>query len=297
LLNDPALPATLLSARRRITVHAVRSDGVPDTNIALTEFGMDPDDQSPRLQTAFVDIEAAPTVAAALEIFEQAYHIDFVTYHLAQTIADVVDAPFVRTTYGDAWVSRYLLSGYVKVDPIVHQGFLRQLAFDWREVEIPVAAHGFLADARQHGLGANGFSIPIVDKSRRALFSLNSKATDDEWSDIVASDRVEWQALAFLIHKKAVFEAYGEHDPVPRLGQREIECLHWAALGNDAKGISTILGLSEHTTRSYLKSARLKLGCLTTTAASVRATQLRIINPYGNTLIRGCGSEGIPRIK
>lgn len=240
---------------------------------------------SPRLQKTFSEIQAAPTVAASLEIFQQAYRINFVTYHLAQTIADVVDAPFVRTTYSDAWVSRYLLNGYVKVDPIVQQGLLRQLPFDWREVEVPDAGRGFLADGLRYGLGANGFSIPIIDKSRRALFSLNSGATEGEWSAIVASDRGEWIEIAHLVHKKAAYEAYGDHDPVPHLGDREIECLHWAALGNDAKGISTILGLSEHTTRSYLKSARLKLGCLTTTAATVRATQLRIINPYGNTLI------------
>ncbi|KJF70250.1 LuxR family transcriptional regulator [Agrobacterium arsenijevicii] len=246
---------------------------------------MDVDSQSQHLRNTFSEIEAAPTVAVALEIFQSAYQIDFVTYHLAQTVADVIDTPFVRTTYSDAWVSRYLLSCYVKVDPIVRQGFLRQMPFDWSEVEISDAAHAFLEDAEKHGLGVNGFSIPIVDKARRALFSLNSKAMDNEWSRLVARDRGEWIELAHLIHKKAVFEAYRDHDPVPLLGQREIECLYWAALGNDAKGISTILGLSEHTTRSYLKSARLKLGCLTTTAATVRATQLRIINPYGNTLI------------
>lgn len=245
---------------------------------------MNSDERSVRFQQASAAIEASAAMAFALQAFKDNYAIDFATYHLAQTIVNVVDIPFVKTTYPAAWVSRYLLNGYAKVDPVVREGLVRQMPFDWREVEIPDAASGFLADAREHGLGANGYSIPIVDKSRRALLSLNSRKSDEEWSDIIAECRSEWLELGFLIHRKAIFEAYGEPDPIPLLSSREIECLHWAALGNDSNDIAVILGLSEHTTRSYLKSARFKLGCSTTAAATARATQLRLINPYGNTL-------------
>lgn len=244
---------------------------------------MDPDEPSARFQDTFFEIQAKASVSGALEIFQRSYGIDFVTYHLALTIADVVDTPFVRTTYPDFWVSRYLLNGYVKIDPILHAGLVRQMPFDWREVDTPDAVRDFLIDAQRHGIGANGYSIPIVNKSRRALLSLNSKRPNDEWSKIIAQCRSEWMELAFLIHQKAVFELHGEHDPVPHLGAREIECLHWAALGKDSKDTAAILGLSDHTTRSYLKSARFKLGCATISAATARAAQLRLINPYGNT--------------
>ncbi|RAL97213.1 LuxR family transcriptional regulator [Agrobacterium pusense] len=246
---------------------------------------MDLDDQSSRLHFAYSGIDACDDVASALAIFQRSYRIDHVTYHLSQTTASLVDAPFVRTTYNEAWVARYLLRGYVSVDPIVAEGFLRQLPFDWRDVEATEATQEFLLDAAGHGIGRNGFSIPVADKSRRALLSLNSSASDEEWSDIIADARDEWIDLARLIHRKAIFEVFGRHDPVPLLSPREMECLHWLALGNDYKGVGLILGLSEHTIRSYLKSARYKLGCLTTTAATARAIQLRLINPYGNTPI------------
>lgn len=246
---------------------------------------MDLDGKSPRLHSAYSEIDACDDVAIALATFQRSYRIDHVTYHLSQTAAGLVDAPFVRTTYNEVWVARYLLRGYVSVDPIVAEGFLRQLPFDWRDVEATDAAQEFLLDAVRHGVGKNGFSIPVAEKSRRALVSLNSSASDEEWSDIIADARDEWLELARLIHRKAIFEVFGRHDPVPLLSPREMECLHWLALGNDHKGLALILGLSEHTTRSYLKSARCKLGCLTTTAATARAIQLRLINPYGNTPI------------
>ena len=246
---------------------------------------MDSDAVPPRLSSAYSAIEAANDVASSLLIIQNEYEIDFVTYHLAQTMADIVDDPFVRTTYSDAWVSRYLLQSYVKIDPIVQQGFLRQLPFDWRDVEPSEAASQFMMDANRHGIGASGFSIPIASGVRRALLSLNSHASPKDWSETIARDQAEWIELAHLVHRKALSEIGDEIQQLPALSPRELQCLHWSALGNDAKGISLILGLSEHTTRTYLKSARFKLSCLTITAASARATQLRLINPYGNTPI------------
>lgn len=240
-------------------------------------------DRSARLRNTLLEIEAATNVLSALDVFQRNYNIDFATYHLALTIADVVETPYVRTTYPDSWVSRYLLEGYAKIDPILREGMVRQLPFDWREVDIPPNAQEFLAAAFDYGIGESGYSIPIVDKSRRALLSLNSKSLANEWGVAVAQFRDEWIDLGFKIHKKAIFELHGEHDPIPQLGGREIECLHWTALGKDSKDIAAILGLSEHTTQTYLKTARFKLGGATISAAIARAIQLRLINPYGNT--------------
>ena len=141
-------------------------------------------------QDLILEVQNAPSVDDALRILEAAYGTDFSTYHLALTVADVVDTPYVRTTYRDTWVARYLLRGYVKVDPIVREGLMRQMPFDWREVEVSQAAHDFLLDAQEHGVGANGYSIPIVDKKRRALFSLNSRkppASGESWSRRMAT--------------------------------------------------------------------------------------------------------------
>lgn len=244
---------------------------------------MDWDRQSAPFKTAFRVIDTAPDVESALHALNDVYQVDFSTYHLAQTIADVVDIPFVRTTYPDPWVSRYLLRGYGKVDPILRNGMLRQMPFDWREVEIPATTLDFMADAYNHGVAPNGFSIPIIDKTRRALLSLNSHKAAEEWDAIVEQFRNEWTEVAFLIHQKAIFELHGDYDPVPKLSSREIECLHWKALGKDSIDIAVMLKLSEHTTRAYIKSARHKLGGGSITFTIARAMQLRLINPFGNT--------------
>ena len=218
------------------------------------------------------------SVTEALHLIQSVYRVDFITYHLASTVIGDFDAPFVRTTYPDAWVSTYLLKGYVAIDPVAREGFLRQLPFDWRELEVGPEMLMFLEDAIRHGIGRFGFSIPISDKAgRRAILSLNSNASAEDWEDMVGAHRSEWVDLAYLVHQIAVFELHGASDPIPALSPRERECLYWSALGKDYKDIALILGLSHHTTRSYIKSARTKLGCATISAAATLALKLRVI--------------------
>ena len=226
-------------------------------------------------------IARSPTVDSAIFAIQARYGLSFVTYHLARTVAGTMDMPFVRSTYPADWVSRYVLKGYIHVDPIIREGFSRQVPFHWSELEVPPAAHSFLADAKERGIGIQGFSIPVFDKARRrGLFSVNASYGWPNWDGLVERHRQEWTELAQIIHRIAMVELYGEHDPAPTLSGRERECLHWTALGKDQRDIAVILGLSEHTVRDYTKSARLKLGCATRSAAVTRAIYLGVINPY-----------------
>jgi DNA-binding CsgD family transcriptional regulator len=125
----------------------------------------------------------------------------------------------------------------------------------------------------------NGYSLPIIDKvGRRALFSVNSSMDGSRWSEFTTTHAEDLAELGYRLHRLAVYELYGEHDPIPRLGARENECLIWAAHGKEYGAIAKILNLSEHTVRSYLKSARLKLDCSNIPQAIGKAVKLRIIN-------------------
>lgn len=247
--------------------------------------------------TSIDRIAEASVVLDALKVFQRHYEgISFVTYHLARTVAGTVDAPFVRTTYPEPWIARYLLRGYVEVDPIVRDGFARLLPFHWHEVAMGSDTGEFFADAIAHGVGSQGYSIPVVDKARRrGLFSVNSVLPPALWTALVQRHEQEWASLAQIVHGKAIYELHGEADPVPALSRRELECLHWTALGKDLKDIALILSLSEHTVRDYLKSARLKLGCATRSAAATRAIHLGIITPWPRQPPRtGTLKGGIP---
>ncbi|MGN7713693.1 helix-turn-helix transcriptional regulator [Agrobacterium radiobacter] len=233
---------------------------------------------SPSFEAVYSAVEGAIGVYESLLIFQDAYSIDFCTYHLAATVIGEIDAPYVRSTYPADWVSKYFLNSLMKVDPIVKEGFTRLLPFDWHTLEMSSEEQAFISLSLSHGIGENGYSVPIRDKSqRKALLSINSNKTRAAWQRLRDHSAEQWTELAQLIHRKAIFEMHGKHDPIPILSSREIECLYWTSLGKDYKGVADIVGISEHTARGYLKSARFKLGCPTLSAATTKATQLRLI--------------------
>ncbi|TIS53912.1 MAG: LuxR family transcriptional regulator [Mesorhizobium sp.] len=222
-------------------------------------------------------VRNAGDTANAVEAVRKAFDVH-VTYHLAQTAAGNVDAPFVRTTYPAAWVARYLLAGYVKVDPIAREGFGRILPFDWSEVEIGAEAMPMMRDALEHGLGSSGYSVPIIDRhGRRALFSINGTTTGDDWQAFVGANQASLAEIGHAIHRVALRELYGNDEP-PQLSAREREVLMWTARGKDYKAVGLILGISHHTTKAYLKSARYKLDCTTIAQAVAKALSLRLIS-------------------
>ncbi|MVA59421.1 LuxR family transcriptional regulator [Agrobacterium vitis] len=221
-------------------------------------------------------------VEIALFLIKYHYNIGNVTYHLSQTVVRElpVDSPFVRTTYPPIWVSRYLLRSYIEVDPIVREGMFRALPFGWNEVSLRPEATEMMQEFASLGFSVNGYSIPLIDKAgRRALISFNARSDQDDWNEIVSAYRVEWAEIAHIIHNMAIAVLPGaEHKP-PTLGKRELEVLSWTARGKDYLEIAIIMGISEHTVRSYMRSARAKLDSVNLTQAVTIATKLRLIRP------------------
>lgn len=233
-------------------------------------------------EETFDAIKDSQTVEQAVVAFRDGYHLGHVTYHLAQTVAGEIqiDSPYVRTTYPAEWVARYLMKGYVMVDPVIKEGMLRSLPFDWAEIEPSESAIAMLIDFQDFGLGAGGYSIPVTDKvGRRALLSLNSKPDETGWEALVSEYKQDWAELAHVLHKKAIFEQFGDNDPAPVLSPRELETLYWTAQGKDYKEIAIIIGISEHTVRTYMRSARYKLDCSNLSQAVAKAIKLRLIQP------------------
>lgn len=231
-------------------------------------------------EQVFDAIKSAKDVDAAITALRDGYGIAHVTYHYAQTVTGktAVDTPFVRTTYPPTWVGRYVLKGYVAIDPVVREGLLRTLPYDWSEVEMGPESIELFTDFQAHGLGGSGYSVPIIDKvGRRAILSFNAVLDGDAWIALVNKNKREWLDLAYAIHRKAVTELYGNNDPAPQISPRELETLYWVGQGKESKDIAIILDISEHTVRAYMRSVRFKLDCSNLSQAVAKAMSLRLI--------------------
>jgi len=235
-------------------------------------------DTTSQYEKAYLAVDLAESVEAAVVAIRDIYGLDNATYHLGQLPGSLVDGPYVKSTYPAAWLTRYLLKGYVRVDPVVTEGFARMLPFDWKELAMTPQAADLFADFQAHGLAARGYSVPIIDKlARRALFSVNARMDDHAWAAFIGENGAGIAEIAHKMHRKAMEEIH-QDNPLPRLGPRELECLIWSAQGKTAKETARMLKVSELTVRDYLLSARLKLDAENITKAIAKAVRLRMIN-------------------
>lgn len=223
-------------------------------------------------------VMAADSVAAAITDIRAHFDLDHVTYHLVRNLSEGVDSPFVRTTYPMEWVGEYVIRQYVDRDPVIRAGLSRSAPFDWASLRDEPFYDEIMAAAEKFGIGRNGYSVPVADKHRRhALVSFNSSRGVDEWSHHLLLHVNDFIELAHLLHRKAVAEVYGQNYGLPQLGPRELECLTWTARGKESKEIAAILKLSDHTVRTYLRSARFKLACATLSQAVGQALRYQLI--------------------
>jgi DNA-binding CsgD family transcriptional regulator len=222
-------------------------------------------------------IEANSTIDS-LRIVQDAYEHDFTTFHLLVNPADKLDNPFVRTTYPDAWVTHYLLNNYAVVDPVVKRALSECESFGWYELPIQSQHEDMFKAAKEFGIGQTGYSFVYEDAlSRRGVFSLTSNMPAPEWRRYIEPLCDDFETILPILHSKAVAEATaGLYEP-PQLTPREHECLKFSSEGKTYSEIAIILSLSEHTVRSYLKMARIKLDCVSMAQAVAKAVRMRII--------------------
>ncbi len=248
-----------------------------------------------RLSEAFSIIDNAPEMETTIVKLRDLLNVDHLVYHsskvgvspftLDRTLQHGIEHlvgrqpadPYVRLTYSYSWIHRYLTMGYVHVDPVAREGFLRTLPFDWSELKIQSAAEAsFLEDAVAHGVGPHGFSIPVQSKhGHRALVSISFSRSKKEWMTFITTTQHTLIQVANRIHGRVMVEVFGEDRP--HLTMRELECLSWVARGKEATDIAIILNISSHTVRDYLKSARYKLDCVTSAQAVSKAVKLGLL--------------------
>ncbi|MEM0906716.1 MAG: LuxR family transcriptional regulator [Pseudomonadota bacterium] len=254
------------------------SDGRP--KVAKSDADERSGDASQAAAEAMEIVTASRNVERAVDAVRSAFDIKHLSYLAARYGNDPSKDPFVRSTYPGLWMARYLMKRYWRVDPIMREGFRRAAPFDWADIDrdTPKVA-SFFDDAARFQVGQSGLCIPLNNKhNQRGILSISSDLTGSAWSDYKAIFLKDFIEVGAVLHKRGLKELFGDEAPPPRLSPREKEVLRWVAEGKEVPDIAIITGLSEHTVRTYLKSARTKLDCGTKTQAAVKAERLALLN-------------------
>jgi DNA-binding CsgD family transcriptional regulator len=229
------------------------------------------------LVDAFAIIGETSDMAVMIPKLRDLLAVSHLVYHSSKRGTSPSIDPYVRLTYPPAWIKRYLEMGYVDVDPVLREGFLRVLPFDWSELTVSRPEElALMIDALAHGIGPRGLSIPVRSKhGHRGLVSVSDSRPVERWDEYRRAHLSDLIAIANRLHGRVVHDLFGEDRP--NVTPREIECLRLKAAGKASIDIATILAISPHTARDHLKSIRFKLDCATSAQAISKAISLGLL--------------------
>ncbi|MEO0389458.1 MAG: autoinducer binding domain-containing protein [Pseudomonadota bacterium] len=202
--------------------------------------------------------------------------VDHVVYHWVDSAGD----QYGCGTYSDEWRDRYLAQNYLRIDPVVQGCFQRFHPVDWKQLDWSAkAARAFQKEAIAHGVGNQGFSIPIRGPNGQfALFTVSHNCDDAAWKAFTDENRRSLILIAHIFNEKALeFEPGRTSDQPAALSPREVDAMTLIAMGQSRAQVAERLEISEHTLRVYIESARFKLGALNTTHAVARALSRGLI--------------------
>jgi len=212
-----------------------------------------------------------------VESLREIYGVEHAVYHAV----NLCGAPYAALTYDSSWVEHYLDSNYIQVDPVVGAARTQFMPMDWRRLNWSARpARAFLADSIDHGLGNQGYSVPIRGPNGQfALFTINQRARDPDWGGFLREAGRDLLLISHFIHQKAfdIVAPDGRARPT-QLSPRELDALHYLAAGQSRQRVAEALHISEHTLRVYVDSARYKLNALNTTHAVAVAMAHGLIN-------------------
>jgi len=212
-----------------------------------------------------------------VEDLRELYGVEHLIYHSVNSAG----TPYAALTYDLDWVDHYLEEDFGRIDPVVLGCYQRFQPVDWKDLDwTGKSARNFMLEARDAGVGNQGFSIPIRGPSGQfALFTVNHRCDDVEWAKFTTHNVRDFLLISHYINQKALEIERGTdmvEDQV--LSPRELDALTMLGMGKSRANAADSLQISEHTLRVYIESARFKLGAANTThAVALALTRGKII--------------------
>ena len=213
---------------------------------------------------------------AVSEGLRDVYEIDHLAYHWVSGSGE----KFGCGTYSDAWRQRYAERDYLRTDPVIQGCYQRFHPVDWKLLDwTGKYVRAFLEDALAHGVGNQGYTVPIRGPNGQfALFTVSHHCDDKAWEAFTKAHRGELILIAhYFNHKALQLEPGRAPEPTQMLSPREIDAMTFLAMGYNRAQVAATLSISEHTLRVYIESARFKLGAANTTHAVARALSRGLI--------------------
>ena len=206
------------------------------------------------------------------------FELDYAAYAGVNTIDNSIHGV---VNYPDAWKEHYVEQGFQTLDPTLIMASKSVGVVDWTRLQGFDGFQKVFRDASEFGIGSTGMTIPVRGPyGDRGMFSVVRACSDAEWISLRKEIVSGLQTQATLFHDRLMRHGRTMSEMrQPSLSEREKEILQWIAAGKSQPDVGVILTISTRTVEVHLRSAREKLGALTTPQAVARAIGMGIIYP------------------
>ena len=207
-----------------------------------------------------------------------ALEMDYGSY---ASVNPVTGAVVGYANYPDDWKSHYMTQNLHRVDPTLHKAGLSIAPVDWKRFDRDVKFKSVFFAAEDFGITSRGLTVPIRGPyGDRGLLSVTRSCSSEEWERLKQHVMGDLQTAAVHLHDSVMrSNSLAGVMGYSALSSREKEALQWVAAGKTQPEIGDILSISHRTVEIHLRSAREKLGALTTVQAVGRAIGIGLIHP------------------
>jgi hypothetical protein len=134
---------------------------------------------SETIANALLEVATFPDLVDLLKQFSEAIGVAHCTLHVVTEVPSAAFTTRALTTYEEEWVTRYVNRRYFTIDPVLRASMTAESGFFWDTLEViepPVLA--FYHDAKAHGVGPSGFTLPIITE-RGDKIAISVSSPDD----------------------------------------------------------------------------------------------------------------------
>lgn len=215
--------------------------------------------------------------SAFLDQLCQELDLQYASYAALSPVAGSVQG---YANYPAAWRDFYMERGFHNIDPTLVVSARSIAPVDWSRFQSSAGFQAVFGSARDFGIPMQGLTVPVRGPyGDCGLLSVTRECSSEEWSRLKRSIVGNLQTAAVHFHDSVMQgETLARILRVPKLSLREREILQWVAAGKSQQDVGDILAISHRTVEVHLRSAREKLGALTTPQAVGRAIRLGIIH-------------------
>lgn len=233
-------------------------------------------DKMDRMFRALEGASELSDLQQVIETFRDHFRVDHMVYHWVSGAGD----QYGCGTYAQDWVQLYLERDFLRIDPVIQGCYQHFHPVDWKRLDWSGrAARDFLREAIAHGVGNQGYSVPLRGPNGQfALFTVTHNCDDETWARFTETHRRDLILIAHYFNQKALeLEPDRKPEPAQPLSPREVDAMTLLAMGYSRAQVAQTLSISEHTLRVYVESARFKLGAMNTVHAVARALSRGLI--------------------